>query len=65
MNTDQASMGSAETLDYPFWSKICSPRWQCDRERCRDAASKCPQSLTLHDEPFFWVVQGPHDSTLY
>jgi hypothetical protein len=28
-------------------------RWQCERERFRDAASKCPQFLVGHDEPFF------------
>jgi len=26
------------------------------------AASKCPQSLARNDGPFFWVVQGPHNS---
>jgi hypothetical protein len=31
-------------------------------EHCRDAASKCPQSLAGHDEHFFCVVQGPSDS---
>jgi len=53
--TDEASMGTAEPLEYPFWykKKIRSLRWQCDRERCLDAASKCPQSLAGHDEPFF------------
>jgi len=41
-----------ETTGIPFLSKTCSRRWQCDRKRCRDAASKCPQSLAGHDKPF-------------
>ena len=45
-------MGDTEPLEYPFWSNIRSRRWQCDRKRCRDAASKCPQSLAEHNEPF-------------
>ena len=52
MDSDQASMGAAEPLEYPFWSKIRSRRWQCDRERCCDAASMCLQSLARHNEPF-------------
>jgi hypothetical protein len=28
-------------LEYPFWSKLRSWRWQCDRERSRHEASKC------------------------
>ena len=63
-HSDQASMGAVEPLEYPFWLKILSQRWQCDRERCRDAVSMCPQSLARHDEPFF-LSQGPHDSTVY
>ena len=63
-DSDQATMGTAEPLEYPFWSKLPSRRWQCDRGRCRDAASKCLQSLPGHDEPFFWIVQGAHDSTV-
>ena len=57
-------MGAVEPLEYPFWSKMHSQRWQCDREHCRDAASKCLQSLAGHDEPFFRVIQGPHDRTV-
>jgi hypothetical protein len=34
-------------------------------EFCCDAASKCPQSLAGHNEPFFRVIQGPHSSTVY
>ena len=64
MDTGQASLGAAEPLEYPFWSNILSLKWQCDRECCHDAASKCPQSLAGHDEPFFRVVQGPHVSTV-
>ena len=33
-------------------------------ERCCDAASKCPQSLAGHSEPFFWAVQACHNSTV-
>ena len=62
--SDQMSMGATELPEYPLWSKIRSRRWQCDREHCRDAASKCLRSLVGQDEPFFWVVQGPHDSTV-
>ena len=50
---DQVSMGAAEPLEYPFCSYIRSRRWQCDREHCCDATSKCPQSLAGHNEPFF------------
>ena len=57
-------MVAAEPLEYTFWSKIRSRRWQCDRKRCRDAASKRPQSLAGHDKPFFGVIQGSHDSSL-
>ena len=39
MASDQVSMGAAEPPEYPLWSKIPSWRWQCDKERCRDAAS--------------------------
>jgi len=56
---------AAEPLKCLFWPKIRSRRWQCDREHCRDAASKCPQTLAGHDELFFLDVQGPHDSTVY
>ena len=63
-DSDQAIKGAAVPLEYNFWSKIRSWRWQCDRELCRDAAPKCQQSLAGHDEPFFWVVQGTHDSTV-
>jgi len=54
-DSDQVTMGNAEPLEYPpfFLKKILSRRWQCDRERCRDAASKCPQSLAGEDGPFF------------
>ena len=52
-DSDQASIGAVEPLEYPFWLKIHSQRWQCDRECCRDSASKCLQSLVGHDEPFF------------
>ena len=52
MDSDQVNMVAAEPLKYLFWPKIRSGRWQCDREHCHDAASKCPQSLTGHDEPF-------------
>ena len=61
--SDQASMGGVEPLEYPFWSKIHSWRWQRDGEHCC-AASKCLQSLAGHDEPFFWVVLGHHYSTV-
>jgi len=64
-DSNQASMVAAEQLIYIFWPKLLSRRWQCDSERCRDAASKCPQNLAGHDEPFFWVVQGPQESTIY
>ena len=63
-DSDQVSIGAAEPLEFPFWSKIRSRRWQCDREHCHDAASKYLQSLAGHNEPFFWVIQGPHDSTV-
>ena len=53
MGSDQASVGAAEPLEYPSWSKIRSQRWQCDRERCRDAASKRSQPLAERDEPVF------------
>jgi len=56
-DSDQASMVAAEPLKYLFWPKIRSRRWQCDRKHCRDAASKCPQSLAEHDETFLWVVK--------
>ena len=46
-------MVAAEALKCLFWPKNRLWRWQCDREHCRDAASKCPQSLAEHDEPFF------------
>ena len=54
---------------WPHWNtlfgqKIRSRRWQCER-KVRDTASKCPQSLAGHDETFLWVLQGPHDITLY
>ena len=52
-DSDQVIMGAAEPLEYPFWSKYRAVRWQCDRKRCCDAASKCPQSLAGQDEPFF------------
>ena len=41
--------GGCGTTEIPFWPKILSRRWQCDREYCRDAASKCPQSLAGHE----------------
>jgi len=53
MDSDQASMVAEEPLKYLLWPNIHSRRWQCDREHCRDVASKCPQSLAGHDEPFF------------
>jgi len=53
MDSDQASMVTAEPLKYHFWPKIRSRRWQCDREHCHDVASKCLQSMAGHDEPFF------------
>jgi hypothetical protein len=40
-------VGASEPLEYPFWSKRHSRRWQCDRERSRDAASKCPHAQFL------------------
>ena len=65
MDSDQASMGTVEPLEYyPFWSKIGSWRWQCDKECCHYAASKCPQSLARHNEPFSKVIQGPHNSNV-
>jgi len=53
-DSDQASMVAAEPLKYLFWPKIRSRKWQCDREHCCNAASKCPQSLAGHDELFLW-----------
>jgi hypothetical protein len=41
MDSDQVSMGAAELLEYTFWSKHHSRRWQYDRDHSRDAASKC------------------------
>ena len=56
--------GGCGTTGIPFLVKrIHSCRWQCDGERCRDATSKCPKFLVGHNEPFFWVVQGPHYCT--
>jgi hypothetical protein len=40
-------MWALEPLEYPFWSKLHSWRWQCDKERSRDAASKCPHAQFL------------------
>jgi hypothetical protein len=37
-------MVAAEPLKYLFWPKVRLRRWQCDREHCRDAASKCPRA---------------------
>jgi hypothetical protein len=51
-DSDWANKGVAEPLEYPFWSKICSWRWQCDRKPCCDAASKCPQSQAGTMNPF-------------
>jgi hypothetical protein len=45
--SDQASMRASESLEYPYWSKFLSRRWQCDRGRSRDAASKCPHAQFL------------------
>ena len=45
-------MLAAEPMKYLLWLKIRSRRWQCDRQHCRDAASKCPKSLAGHDDPF-------------
>jgi hypothetical protein len=44
---DQASMRAAEPLEYIFWSKHLSQRWQCERERSRHAASNCPHAQFL------------------
>jgi hypothetical protein len=33
-------MGAAEQLEYPFWSKLHSWGWQCDRQHSLDAATK-------------------------
>jgi len=44
--------GGCELLEYSFWSKILSLRWQSDRERCCGAAFKCLQSLAGHDVLF-------------
>ena len=30
IDSDKERMGDAEPLEYPFWSKIPSRRWQCD-----------------------------------
>jgi hypothetical protein len=46
-DSDQASKGPAEPLEYTFWSKLRARKWLCDRERNRDAASKCPHSQFL------------------
>jgi hypothetical protein len=43
----QVSMEAAEPLEYPFWSKLSSRRWQCDREHSGHAASKCPHAQFL------------------
>jgi hypothetical protein len=40
-------MGVSEPLEYPFWSKCRSRRWQGDREHSRDAASKCMHAHLL------------------
>jgi hypothetical protein len=40
-------MGAAELLEYTFWSKHRSWRWQCDSECTHDAASKGPHAEFL------------------
>jgi hypothetical protein len=45
--TYPARMAASEPLEYPFWSKRHSRRWQCDRERSHDAASMCPHGQFL------------------
>jgi hypothetical protein len=45
-DSEQMSVWAAEPLEYPFWSKLRSRRWQCDQERSH-AASKCPHAQFL------------------
>jgi hypothetical protein len=47
MDSDQVSIGNLDPLEYIFWSKHHSQRWQCDRECSRHAASKCPHAQFL------------------
>jgi hypothetical protein len=46
-DSDQVSMWAAEPLEYPLLLKLRSRRWQCDKERSRDAASNCPHAHFL------------------
>jgi hypothetical protein len=40
-HSDQESRGASEPMQNGFGSKLASRRGQCDRERSRDAESKC------------------------
>jgi hypothetical protein len=47
MDSDQASMMTAETMEYLLLSEFRSQRSQCDRERSRHTACKCPHAKFL------------------
>jgi hypothetical protein len=56
-DSDQPSMGASESLKDPFWSKLRSRRWQCDRKRSRDATSECPHAQFLGQNVNGLVIQ--------
>jgi hypothetical protein len=62
-DSDQVSMGAAEPLEYPFLLKLSSRRWQCDKQRSRDAPSKCPHAHFLGQNVMDGLVIQIHLTT--
>jgi hypothetical protein len=40
-------LGASETMQHSLCSNMCTRKWQCDKESCRDAASNCPHAQFL------------------